>query len=128
MFYIGGMLYVALELLWRGRSHPSMFVLGGLCFLVIGSLNEAWPSLALPFQAILGAVLTTALELVCGSIVNLWLGLGVWDYSMLPMNFRGQICLFFFLLWIPLSGFGVLLDDMLRFWLFHEPIPVYKWL
>lgn len=129
MFLIGGSLYVLLELLWRGFSHPSMFLLGGLCFLVIGFLNEGWLSwnMPLPVQAVLGAICVTALELVCGSIVNIWLGLDVWDYSMLPMNFRGQICLYFFLLWIPLSGFAVFVDDWLRHWLFGEPLPVYKW-
>ena len=29
---IGGAIYVGIEMLWRGHSHPSMFILGGLCF------------------------------------------------------------------------------------------------
>ena len=40
LFYLGGCAYMGLELLWRGRSHGSMFVAGGTCFLLIGHLNH----------------------------------------------------------------------------------------
>ena len=86
----GGSAYVLVELLWRGRSHFSMFLLGGLCFWLIGRLDRRFP-VPLAAQACLGACVITALELVTGLIVNRWLGLGVWDYSSLPMNFLGQI-------------------------------------
>ena len=89
----GGSAYVLVELLWRGRSHFSMFLLGGLCFWLI---------------------------------VNRWLGLGVWDYSSLPMNFLGQICLYYFVLWIPLSAAAALLDDGLRRVMFGTPLPHYR--
>lgn len=129
MAYLGGMMYVAIELLWRGWSHPSMFLLGGLCFLVIGSLNQGIlpRDMPLPVQAVLGALCVTALELACGVLVNIILGLGVWDYSHLPMNFHGQICLYFFLLWIPLSGLAVWVNDLLRHLLFGEVMPKYRW-
>ena len=35
LFYAGGVLYVLIELAWRGRSHWTMFVLGGLCFVYL---------------------------------------------------------------------------------------------
>lgn len=37
---VGGLLYILLELLWRGQSHWSMFVLGGVCFVALGLINE----------------------------------------------------------------------------------------
>lgn len=40
---IGGAIYVGIEMLWRGHSHPSMFILGGLCFVSIGLINRALP-------------------------------------------------------------------------------------
>ena len=48
LFYLGGCAYMGLELLWRGRSHGSMFVAGGTCFLLIGHLNHVRPRLPLP--------------------------------------------------------------------------------
>ena len=116
------MTYVLLEYLWRGRSHPTMFLLGGLCFVLLGLLNEGLrPNLPLGLQSLMGAVVVTALELACGLIVNVALGWDVWDYSDLPLNFLGQISLPFFLLWIPLSAVAILADDLLRHVLFGEP-------
>lgn len=129
LFYIGGMVYVLLEWLWRGWSHPSMFLLGGLCFVLLGLLNEGRrPELPMWVQSLFGACVVTALELACGLIVNVGLRLRVWDYSHLPLNFMGQICLYYFLLWIPLSSLAVLADDWLRFALFHEEKPRHRWL
>ena len=38
--WIGGSTYVALEVLFRGRSHWTMFILGAICFILIGLINE----------------------------------------------------------------------------------------
>lgn len=124
MIVIGGGVYVLIELLWRGHSHVSMFVLGGLCFWLIGRLDSRWP-VPVIVQACMGACLVTVLELLTGLVVNCWLGLGVWDYSSLPLNFMGQVCLYYFVLWIPLSAGAVLLDDLLRRLLFGKPFPAY---
>lgn len=123
---IGGAVYMAVELLWRGHTHWSMGVLGGLCFVAIGLLNErlSW-SLPLLIQALAGAAMVTVAELVAGVILNLWLDLHIWDYSSLPFNLWGQICLWYSLLWIPLSVAAVLLDDWLRYWLWGEEKPHY---
>ena len=42
---IGGAIYVGIEMLWRGHSHPSMFILGGLCFVSIGLIRNRVASL-----------------------------------------------------------------------------------
>ena len=38
LFDVGDLLYVLIELIWRGHSHWTMFILGGLCGSAIGSL------------------------------------------------------------------------------------------
>ena len=101
LFYLGGCAYMGLELLWRGRSHGSMFVAGGTCFLLIGHLNRVRPRLPLPLRAVTGAGIVTMVELAAGMAVNR--DYRVWDYRGLPLNFMGQICLRFSLLWIPVS-------------------------
>jgi len=98
-FCLGGGSYVGLELLWRGRSHVSMFAAGGLSFLLVGRLSES--RLPLPIRLLLGSGIITALELAIGLLVNR--RYTVWDYRELPGNFLGQICPRFSLLWIPLS-------------------------
>lgn len=110
LFCIGGCGYVLLELLWRGWSHWSMFVLGGGCFLLIGRLGEVEPELPLPGKLLMGAMICTAGELLFGLLLNR--GYAIWDYRNLPLNLGGQICLPFTLLWIPVSG--------LALWLYRQ--------
>ncbi|MBE6955173.1 MAG: hypothetical protein E7449_04595 [Ruminococcaceae bacterium] len=125
LILLGGALYVGLEYLWRGRSHISMFLLGGLCFFLVGWLNEVSP-LGLFWQSLLGAGIITILEFSCGMLVNVALGLNVWDYQDLPLNFKGQVCLPYFLLWIPVSVLAIFADDVLRFVLFRQSFPLYR--
>ncbi len=128
LWYLGGMAYILLELLWRGWSHGSMFVVGGLCFLLIGNINSLFPDMPLLMQSVLGACMVTALELISGLYLNIYLRLGVWDYSPMPYSFLGQVCMGYFFLWIIVAFFAVFLDDFLRFKLFGEGKPVYRWI
>lgn len=122
----GGCVYFLIEMAWRGHSHWTMAVLGGVCFVLIGDINEFIPwNMPLVLQGAIGSGIVTLLELVSGIILNLWLGLGIWDYSNMPFNFLGQICLPFSLLWVALSVVAVILDDWLRYWLFGEDRPTY---
>jgi len=127
LFLSGGILYVLVEMLWRGYSHWSMLMLGGICFVLIGLINEVIPwEMPIWEQGIIGAGIITVLEFVTGCIVNLWLGWHVWDYSDMPLNICGQICLPFCLLWIIIGMTAVVLDDYLRYWLFGEDMPHYR--
>ena len=127
LLLIGGVAYVLLELEWRQKSHWTMFLLGGLCFICLGLINEliSW-DMPLWQQVIIGACIVTALEFLTGCIVNLWLGWGIWDYSALPGNVLGQICPQFFVLWMPVALAAIVLDDWLRYWWFREERPHYK--
>ena len=105
LFYLGGCAYMGLELLWRGRSHGSMFVAGGTCFLLIGHLNRVRPRLPLLPRALVGAGIVTMVELAVGLLANR--DYSVWDYRHLPFHYRGQISLIFSLLWMPVSLAGM---------------------
>lgn len=81
LFGIGGIMYLIVELLWRGSSHWTMFLLGGACFLIIGLINEiSRKNLPLLLQMAISAVIITVLEFVTGYIVNIRMGLNVWSY------------------------------------------------
>ena len=105
LFGVGGGAYVGLELLYRGRSHISMFGAGGLCFLLLGALRRR--KLPVPAKIGAGAGTITAVELATGLLVNR--DFSVWDYRGQPGNFLGQICPMFIALWIPLSAAGMAL-------------------
>lgn len=127
LFLIGGITYVLIELISRGRSHWSMLLLGGTCFIVLGLLNEGfrWQT-PLLFQMLVGCVVITFLEYITGCIVNIYLGLNVWDYSDMWGNANGQICPLFTAIWYALSAVGIILDDYLRYYIFHEEKPRYN--
>lgn len=127
LWAIGGSLYYGIELLWRGYSHWTMLILGGLCFLLIGELNELYTwDMALISQMFISSLVITSLELITGIIVNKWLHWGVWDYSRMPYNFAGQICLLYTNLWFFLSVAGIFLDDFIRWKWMGEEKPHYK--
>lgn len=90
-----------------------MFILGGLCFVLLGLINEIIPwNMPLLLQGIMGsAIIVTPLEFITGYIVNIQLGWNIWDYSSMPFNFMGQICLSFSILWIFISILAIILDD-----------------
>ena len=123
----GGCLYILLEWIWRGYSHWTMGILGGICFALIGLLNETSArQTPLLWQGAIGsACIITPLEFLTGCIVNLWLGWEIWDYTALPCNLLGQVCLPFALLWVPVAMAAVLLDDGLRWHFFGEEPPHY---
>ena len=99
LFTLGGSAYVGLELLYRRRSHISMFGAGGLCFLLLGKLGKQ--PLPLPVKAGAGAGIITGVELGTGLLVNR--RHQVWDYRGVPGNFKGQICPLFSTIWVPVS-------------------------
>ena len=92
---------MGLEFVWRGRSHYSMFLTGGVCFLLLGAISRRAERLLLPVRVLAGAGIITAAELIAGLLFNR--DYSVWDYRHMPMNFLGQICLLYSLLWIPVS-------------------------
>ena len=107
IFSIGGIGYAMLEILWRRKTHWTMAVTGGACFLSLFKLYKRCPNMKLILKCISGSLIITSLEFICGCIVNLKYKLNVWDYSNCRHNLKGQICLLYSTLWallcIPVS-------------------------
>ena len=114
IFSIFGLTYGLIEILWRGYTHPSMVIVGGICGLLIGLLNEKNKKKNLLLQMVEGMVIVTVLEFVSGIVLNLCLGLNVWDYSNMRFNLLGQVCPQFCIAWFFLSYFVIRIDDFLR--------------
>ena len=129
LFFVGATIYVVIEKLYRGYSHWTMFLLGGICFIALGLINEVIPwDMPLLLQMFIGGIIITVLELITGCVVNLWFGWNVWDYSKLPFNLWGQISLFSSIVWVGLSLVGIVLDDYIRWKFFGEEKPHYRWI
>ena len=114
LLLIFGITYCGIEILYRGRTHISMLFVGGLCAILIGMINEITPKMNIILQMFIGAVIVTIIEFLSGYIINIILGLNVWDYSNLMFNYKGQISLIFTVIWFFLSAPVIYLDDKLR--------------
>ena len=112
LFSLGGVAYCGLELLWRGRTHYSMFLAGGASLILIGKLNRTEPKLPLPLRAVVGSGIITMVELLTGLIFNR--DYRVWDYRAQWGNWLGQICPLFSLLWIGIAALVLLVYDPLE--------------
>lgn len=99
IFLSGGVGYGLIEVLWRGRTHPSMVITGGACLLIIKLLTHALKERTVIFRCLLGTLAVTAVEFAVGCVVNLWMDLSVWDYSRMSYNILGQICPEYSALW-----------------------------
>jgi len=109
--------------------------MGGAGFLALSMINTRIPwRMGLFYQSLIGAAALTAVEFVFGFIFNILFDYGLWNYShiglhigqiFIPLNLLAQICLPYSILWIPLSAFGIFLDDFLRWRIYEEQVPTY---
>ena len=112
IFALGGLIYGLLEILWRGFTHWTMLILGGLCSAMgyaVSGLHINFPK-----KLLLCTTIITTLEFFAGVIVNIIFRWQVWDYSSQPLNILGQICPRYCLLWGLLSAVGLPLCSRLR--------------
>ncbi len=103
MFGVGAFGYGLIEILWRGFTHPSMLTAGGICFVFFAKIGEKMKKANIFLKALTGSALVTGIELIFGIIFNIILHKNVWDYSSIPLNFKGQICLLYSFFWGVLS-------------------------
>lgn len=114
LFLIGALGYGLLEVIWRGYTHPSMSLAGGisLCFLAL--IQKYLKPLRFIYRCLAGGAFITAIELLFGYVFNMVLKMEVWDYTPLPFNFLGQISLLYFVIWCFISAPMLILTDLLR--------------
>lgn len=127
IFMVGAITYLSIEILWRGYTHWTMGILGGIVIILVGLINEVTrKDLPLIIQAPLASIIITLIEYWAGYILNIQLGMNIWDYSDLPLNVDGQVCLYFSLLWMILGIVASVFDDLVRWRIFGEEKPNIK--
>ena len=102
VFGIGSIGYGITEILWRGYTHWTMILTGGICLLCIYLNEKHHCSEAIWKRCLVGSLIISLSEILVGFVVNMVLGWGVWDYSSLPMNLFGQVCMLYSALWFLL--------------------------
>lgn len=123
----GGFFYGLLEILYRGYTDWSMVVLAMLLCIPLDIANNHIPwNFSLVLQSIIGGTVVTSAEFVVGIVLNMWFGLHIWDYSNMPCNLMGQVCLQFYILWIFIAGFAIVLFDYMDYWFCNGDKPRYK--
>ena len=133
MWTWGGTLYFFMEVVYKTLSgnpdHISwtMIIVAFILCIPLERFGDELPwEMPMILQTIICAIAITITELIAGLILNVWLGLHVWDYSELPFNFMGQICLQFSLLWVVLSFLGIKAFDWIRYTIVGGIRPQYK--
>jgi len=125
-----GMIYLTIEGLWRGWTNIVMLPIGGFCGLAIGAVNQSprFYRCKMVWQCLIGTIIVLAVEFISGCILNLWLGLGIWDYTGMFGNILGQVCIQYGILWFFLIPFAIWVEDYIRhvFWQEGNPYPVWS--
>lgn len=128
IWFLMGMVYFVIEGIWRipkgGDANISMLFVGGLCGLLIGSINQIpkFYNMSVFKQSLIGTGIVLVIEYTAGYILNIKMGLDIWDYSDMFFNINGQICLEFGLLWILLMPAAIWLEDFIRFKFWNEGV------
>lgn len=114
LFSFGAIGYGLIEILWRGRTHWSMMLAGGISFLGLSKISERLKKSCLFAKAIAGCVFITTIEYIFGILFNIILKRKVWDYSKMPLNVNGQICALYSFFWLILSFLFIPLSDKIK--------------
>jgi len=114
IYTLGSLGYCIIEILWRGYSHWSMTVTGGICFMIIFYINCSLPQKSVWKKCLISAAAVTLTEFAVGCVVNLSFGWNVWDYSDRPMSLLGQICPEYFVLWYLLCIPATLMSEQIK--------------
>ena len=114
VFAFGWVLYGLVEVLFRGHTHWTMILLGGLVFAVLYRLDLRMGNKNYVLKCSVGSVIISSMEFLCGYVVNVQLKMHVWDYSGLKFNILGQVCPKYTAVWFLLCVPAYLLGDVIR--------------
>lgn len=129
LFLVGYCTYISIEVTYRNISYPIMGICGGLAILLLDKINDniSW-NIDLCLQGLCGSALITFFELIIGEIaLHTSLLPIMWDYSNVPLNFDGVICLPFSIAWFFLSILAIFLADAINYYVLDKPqVPYYN--
>lgn len=128
LFAIGFSVYITMEVIFRGYSFPIMGLCGGVAIVVLDKINDriSW-DIDLFIQGLIGSAFITIMEYIIGCLSLAGYLPMMWDYSHLPLNYKGIVCVPFSLLWIVLSIIAILMADAYNYYVLNETrLPYYR--
>lgn len=128
LFIVGFMAYITLEVCWRGYSYPLMGLCGGIAFVLIDKINNeiSW-DIDILIQGTIGSAIITSMEFIIGTLSLHGVVKQMWNYTNVPLNYKGIICLPFSFVWFLLSIVAVILADCINYYFLNEDdVPYYK--
>ena len=128
LFLIGFCVYITIEVLYRGFSYPLMGLCAGIAIVILDKINDliSW-NVDVLWQCLFGALLITLMELIIGKMFLAGYLPVMWDYSSVPLNYQGIICVPFSIVWMALSFVAIIVADAINYYVFKEkPVPYYK--
>lgn len=129
IFVACGIVYIIIELLYRGYTSLSMFFCAGAIGLLASLVNNLFSfEILLQWQLAIGTGIATFCEGVTGLMLVVIYGYNpVWDYSRLPFTFFWGQCNFYFcLIWTILCFVAILIGDSIEYYLFDGKRAYYK--
>ena len=128
LFLIGFCVYITIEVLYRGFSYPLMGLCAGIAIVILDKINDliSW-NVDVLWQCLFGALLITLMELIIGKMFIAGYLPVMWDYSSVPLNYQGIVCVPFSVVWMALSFVAIIVADAINYYVFKEkPVPYYK--
>ena len=128
LFLIGFCAYITIEVLYRGFSYPLMGLCAGIAIVILDKINDliSW-NVDVLWQCLFGALLITLMELIIGKMFLAGYLPVMWDYSSVPLNYQGIVCVPFSVVWMALSFVAIIVADAINYYVFKEkPVPYYK--
>ena len=134
LFIIGFTFFITIECIFHALSGKLAYswitsgVMGGLSLILIDKINDTWLGwdAQLIYQSLIGGTLVTIIEFIIGTLDRVVLHLNMWDYSFVPLNYKGIICVPFSIAWCLLSILAIFIGDAVRYYIFgEEPRPYY---
>ncbi len=133
IFLLSGLIYLAIEIIFKvifkyrslrlvADTSVWMMPIGGFLCLILGELNrfKKIRQLKMIFQALIGMIIITAVELITGIILNIILKLNLWDYSHEVGNILGQISIVHSFCWFIISPLVFWFDDYMKAKIYNE--------
>ena len=100
LMILGSTGYPIVEWQWRGWTHWSMALAGGICFGLLGQISAQMQHRRFAVRCAAGTAAIIGVEFIFGCIFNIGMGMHVWDYSEEAYNIAGQICAKYSFLWL----------------------------
>ena len=128
LFAVGFFGYAGIELLYRHYTYILMAICGGIAIVLLDRINDeiSW-DLDILIQGSIGSLIITGMEFIIGELYLRGILPKMWDYTTMPLNYKGIVCLPFSLAWVALSIVAIVIADWINYYIFKEnATPYYK--